>query len=328
VFLALGPEYVANSGLEWEWSYQEARDADPSLDQESLIRSTLNKERKIRLDEKQKFGLVTDWSPLSAVRAECDALLNHDYPEERRSDAAIQIRLLGSEAISAIDALHTGLQDPSKEVRLEVLTTLGHLGPAAAPVLADLRLNLQSRDADIRQRAVQAIGCLGPASAPALDDLRRALRDSNWKVRNAAAEAIGQLGSEATPALDDLRELLHKRKTRSDDFGKGVQYMLCVAAIKALGQLGTIATPALSDLQTALHDPNVVVRKAAAKTLGQLGREATPALDGLYTTFLDKGKRISPRVRSDNLQWGLVDTAITAIADVLKTIDDTESIVI
>ena len=328
VFLAMGPEYVANSGLEWEWSYQEARDADPSLDQESLIRSTLNKERKIRLDEKQKFGLVTDWSPLSAVRAECDALLNHDYPEERRSDAAIQIRLLGSEAISAIDALHTGLQDPSKEVRLEVLTTLGHLGPAAAPVLADLRLNLQSRDADIRQRAVQAIGCLGPASAPALDDLRRALRDSNWKVRNAAAEAIGQLGSEATPALDDLRELLHKRKTRSDDFGKGVQYMLCVAAIKALGQLGTIATPALSDLQTALHDPNVVVRKAAAKTLGQLGREATPALDGLYTTFLDKGKRISPRVRSDNLQWGLVDTAITAIADVLKTIDDTESIVI
>ncbi len=136
----------------------------------------------------------------------------------RRATAAFRLGDIGNAA--AVTALVGALRDPSRDVRIAAVRSLGRLRapeagaelvaaaaggrvPAALarwallqigiPVLAQMRGLLRSADERERAGALQLIGLLGaPADAAAAQER---MRDSSALVRAQAALALGRLGS-------------------------------------------------------------------------------------------------------------------------------------
>jgi len=93
------------------------------------------------------FGVADETEDIGELTRELRAI-----KKERRIQAAEQLGKLGAAAAPAVRALVSALADPSFEVQLEVLITLGHIGPAAREAVPGLILILKDKDARLFAR--------------------------------------------------------------------------------------------------------------------------------------------------------------------------------
>src|SRR5262245_26201766 len=133
--------------------------------------------------------------------------LSHGSPFESRQAAAVWGR--DAPRLALVPILISLLKDPDRDVRLRVVTALGHLAgqvrqflPALHAALKDAALH--DGDESVRTQAVHAVLEGGPQPASEVAALVDALRDELDVVRFHAVMVLGNVGPEARPAVPAL----------------------------------------------------------------------------------------------------------------------------
>lgn len=132
-------------------------------------------------------------------------LLSNADPEIR-ANAADVIGGIALPSPAAATALISALNDPSREVRLQVVWALGRVGSASASAVASA-LGGALRDAVpwVADEAASSLVRLGTHGVPVL---LKALQDPTPAVRERAVRALGRLGPVARPHLRAVTSLL------------------------------------------------------------------------------------------------------------------------
>lgn len=157
-----------------------------------------------------------------------------------------------------VEAIESNLaNEPSTEIVIEALYTLGDIGSARAEQLI-LGFTLHP-DTQVRASAVGALGDVGTQiSSDAQFALERALKDKDLQVRRTAIESIGWVGLKNPKVLKQLQ-----RFAISQSQDRAIRF----AAIRALGRLGDSSS--LEDIGRILYtDKYASLRRAAAIAIG------------------------------------------------------------
>ena len=175
------------------------------------------------------------------------AMMSHGRQAWRRATAAFRLGDIGPE--SAAPALVEALTDPSRDVRIAAVRSLGHLrAPAAVEPLLRVAADHRVPDALVGWALLQ-IG------SPALPTLRQLTDHPDPRARAAAVQLIGLLGGAADAEL--VAAGLHDTSAEVRE-----------QAALALARIGTGRQ--LAGLVERLDDRVAAVREAAAMALGQL----------------------------------------------------------
>jgi HEAT repeat protein len=170
---------------------------------------------------------------------------------------------MGQNATDLLPEVQELLDDPSPEVRPDVVEALGKMGSVDS-----LSRVVASPDQQIRFEAIRALASNGVAAIPVLES---AINDSSETNAKEAATALSQFARQALPALSSLE---HVASNSTDPSTRE-------AAIEALKNIGLEGLPAI---ENALGDSDAQVRDYAIALLGSYGRAGVPAL----ASFLDR----------------------------------------
>jgi HEAT repeat protein len=200
--------------------------------------------------------------------------LSHDSPFEGGQDPSIWDQ--PAPRLALVPILISLLKDPSRDVRLRVLTALGILGGQAHRVMPVLRAALQETalkddDESVRTQAAHALLQVGPEPDSEIAGLTDALRNELEVLRFHAAVALGNLGSDARPAVPAL---IHTALWDEDPAVR-------VEAAAALWKIDRKGPLVFHTLIKALADDNELICWTAADCLGQIGPEAQEAVPAL-----------------------------------------------
>jgi hypothetical protein len=184
-----------------------------------------------------------------------------------RSEAADDLRCLGSKARRSTALLTPLLKDPSYRVRCSAAAALLQIHPRESQPLEILANGLESSDKAERRMASNAIGKTGVAAAPLVDKLAALLEDKDDATQLTALQALALLGTIAGSAAKAVTPLLDNRE-------------LAIDAADALGRMGSAARPSLKRLAKMLTDDETAFRWAAVRAMSQIGGDdAKPAVD-------------------------------------------------
>lgn len=130
-----------------------------------------------------------------------------DRAAPKRSQAAEQLALLGTDAQPAAVALVLACGDEDDEVRQWATAALEQIGPPLLSDLEQLAALTVAKSSDVAYWAATLLGRLKAQAAPAAETLAHAVTDSpHLPVRQRAAWALGEIGPAAAPALLSLRK--------------------------------------------------------------------------------------------------------------------------
>ncbi|MCX8140265.1 MAG: HEAT repeat domain-containing protein [Gemmataceae bacterium] len=151
----------------------------------------------------------------SAVADTLAALLPQEKDRELRWEIVLSLGLLQEKTPAVLQALHQLLQQEDGELRLRALRVLGSFKTAAQGSAADvLRLARSDPLKSVRQEAVHTFAALhGSDLIQHLPELLRLLQDPEYEVRLAVVEEVGALG----PALQNHAEVLRTLRQRLSD---------------------------------------------------------------------------------------------------------------
>jgi HEAT repeat protein len=180
--------------------------------------------------------------------------------EQRRQAIYAKLRILGDEAVSA---LQQGLTDPDVAIRQNVALFLSFEGGNYA------------------KRAEAALDV-----TPFLPQLVVALRDGDEWVAARAAQAIAHAGPKGVIAVGGLIRLLEDRRV-------GARIGACIG----LAGIGPAARDALPALRRALRDPHEDVRRFAQRAIGRI--EAKPRATSPPVPPNANVSRLPPAARTD-----------------------------
>ena len=287
--------------------------------------------------------------------------LKTDDPDKRR-DIVVKLGKLGSDAakttvpvlIAVLEdegkklrkgtAYYGELEENVKEIRLEVVKSLGRIGPAAKPAIHALTLAMKmaapakgtivrqmevsdkpvgSADAKIQpnfftlvtgdkamlQACAEALGRIRPEGKGTVGALRLALRDLDEDVRWAALCALLETGQDARAVVPILLNFVRDKDAA-----------LRRAAVEALGKSGSDAKPILPALTAALKDKDDSVRESAVKALGEMGCHARTSAPSLIAALKDANADVRAGAaeslgKIDSRDKGIVTALIDALGD-------------
>lgn len=151
----------------------------------------------------------------AAVADTLAALLPQEKDRELRWEIVLSLGLLQEKTPAVLQALHQLLQQEDGELRLRALRVLGSFKTAAQGSAADvLRLARSDPLKSVRQEAVHTFAALhGSDLIQHLPELLRLLQDPEYEVRLAVVEEVGALG----PALQNHAEVLRTLRQRLSD---------------------------------------------------------------------------------------------------------------
>lgn len=144
-----------------------------------------------------------------------------DTEAEYRSEAALAIAAIGTDAAAAVPALRRNLADEAAApaVRYAAAFALGRIGPAAVEAEPLLRSLASAEDETMATVAVWAALKVKPEDKSlfevAVPRLRRALRGDREMARLEAAAALGDIGAAAEAALPILELVSEEDDSRA-----------------------------------------------------------------------------------------------------------------
>ena len=153
------------------------------------------------------------------------ALMEHRFTTapERWNRAQLALRVMGSDARTALPAFRAALTNEVAFVRLRAVSALGWIGPQAEDCLPAL---IARRDDQVVRgnlmHALELIGCRPDLCVPVLIG---ALDDADPIVRQNAVHALGTFGAQASTAVPALTKALADKATarRAADALKKIQ---------------------------------------------------------------------------------------------------------
>lgn len=177
-----------------------------------------------------------------------------------------RIQPAGAAAVAETLAAMLG-REKDRDVRWEIVVSLGLLGEKTPTVIQALTHLLQQEDGELRLRAVRVLASFGPAAREALPQvLRAAQTDPAKSVRQEAVHAFAALlGPDLSGRLPELLALL-----------KDPDFEVRIAVLEEVGALGPSLQKdagTLRLLRQRLSDPHVKVREAAAAALKRIERK-------------------------------------------------------
>jgi hypothetical protein len=203
-------------------------------------------------------------------------------------------------ASTILPAVHTGLGDPSPQVRRRCLETIGFAATALTRLMAEplgdaeqaVRRPLQSEYEELRPLLL-ALRDRGPL-------LDRFLHHDDPETRVLTHKALEEMGVArglwlhrciaCGQSADEklLGELLHEAVPRLSEELTHPDVRVRRSALDVLEMSGSLALPALPALTRALRDPDRFVRWSAVRTLSKLGPSAAqPTRDDLTRLLND-----------------------------------------
>ncbi len=207
-----------------------------------------------------------------SAAADLVTLLRDSDPAVRRAAVRALGRIEPAGAAAVADTLAALLtQDKDRELRGEIVSSLGLLQEKTPAVLQALHQLLQQEDGELRLRALRVLGSFKTAArGSAAEVLRLARSDPLKSVRQEAVHTFAALhGPELIQHLPELLSLL-----------KDPEYEVRLAVVEEVGALGPALqnhAEALRSLRQRLSDPHLKVREAAAAALKRL--EQKPKAD-------------------------------------------------
>ncbi|MBN2294374.1 MAG: HEAT repeat domain-containing protein [Pirellulales bacterium] len=163
-----------------------------------------------------------------------------------------------------------------KELRVEVVYTLGQMGPAAADATDALSKLVADENVQLATEAILALGQIGPAAKSAVPALCAAYRKKGEKNTHAIIFTFGNIGPQAAAAEPILLEAM-----KSKDKALAIIAARSFFEIQPPSAAAKAADKAVPVLVAGLDDELPETRKAAAESLAALGplaREGIPAL--------------------------------------------------
>jgi HEAT repeat protein len=174
---------------------------------------------------------------------------------QRQAVAALE--LLGPDAAPAVPLLFTGLKNPDRYTRSEVmriLRTLPRNPDDTSPVLEDLARRGQF------SAVLEIVEGLGLRTKTAVIALSEALTSGNTEAKLQALRQLSTFGSTASPAVPAIVATL--TTTNSE---------LRYCATSTLADIGPAARAAVPALQHLTNDTSSMVQHAAARALATIG---------------------------------------------------------
>ena len=228
--------------------------AKPLLSQSQCTNSNIeNYIQQLKNGENAAFDALVGCNS-KVVPALTKALENKD--SDVRSNAAVALAQIGTDAKDAVPALITALRDKDSNVRNNAAEALGQIGKDDVPALITA---LQDEDGDYQLLAAVALANIGVKSQDVVSVLLANLEGNPYCDSNTilASETLGKMGKDIVPTL--ITTLKNK------DYG--VRF----GAIRALKNIGVEAKDA--------------VRYAAIQALKQIDSEQSRSV-------LEKNKQI------------------------------------
>jgi HEAT repeat protein len=200
----------------------------------------------------------------------------------------------GTPIKSAELALLKALHDPTYQVRLEAIMTIGALGrpddvQLGLMIKQGLQDRLVDRDPTVKIWAYTALMALDETiDKKHLQAVSKFLKGSDkvndknnaMKVRLNAARALGTLGDKARDAAPALVEALDDKETQ-----------VVGTAAWALTRMGGLSGPSKGALLGLLKNPDPNMRATGAQSLGLAGIKARAAVPALTELVMDKTQR-------------------------------------
>jgi len=191
---------------------------------------------------------------------------------------------MGPAAAPAVRALVSALSDPSFEVQVEVLITLGHIGPAAQEAVQGLILLLQDKDNRLYGPAMDTLGAIGRNATAAVPLLMDFLSGDDQQLATTACLALLKI---LPPESDELQQAIPILVAALKSQAAEVRSQ----AVVGLGNAGKLALPALIKLvKDGFVDPQLAAQAAAALEI--MGRAAQPAVSALVTALESKDEQV------------------------------------
>lgn len=245
-----------------------------------------------------------------------------------RSYAALGLKVVGTNASTAVPALLKVMRGGQPQVMWNAASALGAIGGPAVLGLVSL---LEDPNPEVRRGAIYALGESGPAALPAVPALVRQLGDADPTHRASVATTLTRIGPVAGPSLLKLlaesRGGTRKLALRAVELVRpspvaAMSVLLPMAgsaelesrrtALEALAALRISHTNALAAYRKALHDPAPEVRAAAAHAMGAVAwraRDSLTSLTGLAQSDRDEAVRTAARAAAEMIQAALSNAA-------------------
>ena len=227
-----------------------------------------------------------------------------------RSTAAMGLKELGTNAVSAVPNLIRAMHDPDLNVRWSAATALGETGGVGALALTPL---MQDPDYIVRHAAAYALGQIGPPALTATPVLVQRLGDVNNSVRDSARYSLSRIGSVAGPIVLKMVQESHGEARRNAakalvavhprgqltlpvlvEMARDPDAASRAVAIESMALLRLSHTNAMEVYVVGLADTNSAVRVAAAKALEQTAHKSgyvSPTLAALKENDPDEAVR-------------------------------------
>lgn len=222
---------------------------------DELIKATEDPSSKVRSQALRALG---NMKALQAVE-QIESLATNEIPaiEDVRHNAAIALGEIGE--IKAQGALLEATEDPSEEVQVAAVNSLGSIhAHSALEELEEILRNNRRTDA-VRREAALSLGEIGQPSS--VEPLMNALDDPSTKVQRGAITALADIGG--NNVLQKLKTVL----TQKEEYAGTVR-------AQAAFELKEFDDPvAISALMTVLEDESAPerVKGHAVQALGKIG---------------------------------------------------------
>ena len=239
--------------------------AKPLLSQSQCTNSNIeNYIQQLKNGENAAFDALVGCNS-KVVPALTKALENKD--SDVRSNAAVALAQIGTDAKDAVPALITALQDKDSNVRNNASEALGQIGkdaiPALITALPTLITALRDKDSNVRNNAAEALGQIGKDDVPALIT---ALQDEDGDYQLLAAVALANIGVKSQDVVSVLLANLEGNPYCDSN---------TILASETLGKMGKDIVPTLI---TTLKNKDYGVRFGAIRALKNIGVEAKDAV--------------------------------------------------
>jgi HEAT repeat protein len=231
-----------------------------------------------------------------------------DAPGERTActRALSQIKPSAISA-AAVPALVTGLKNPDRDLRFQVVSLLARLGPAATTAIpafiATLNEPIDSDQTSMGEgnqattvytgpahEAARALGEIAPGtpSAPeAIAALAEVVRAGAPQRRSSAADALAEFGPTAEAAIPDLIQMLKENAPGKNSVAERNAEVAAAALARIAAGTHSVAS-VITALRDALRPPARGTRVAAIRALGELGPQAAAAIPDIRALVQDR----------------------------------------
>jgi len=240
----------------------------------------------------------------SATQSLVEVLKSDDW--RVRCRAAWAIGKIGDPR--AVPYLIEAIDDPVRDVRLNVVWALGEIGndPRAVDPLFKA---LKDEDSSVREEAKNALVKIGEQ---AVSKLVEALSSEDSEIRNISAWALGEIGGRRGISFEAKKKMAEPLVNALRDDDEDVRYSAALAldklyftprneeenawylvAKREWDKVTFVGTPAIEPLILALRSNNSEVRWGATKALVKIG---TPSVDPLIKTLDDEAVQVQAAI--------------------------------